>query len=96
MGAFAPAGQEEILGIWYDLEKWMWNMDDRRWYVLLKELYWIEREKEIVMKEVESLTQKLNYYTPLVTGSRKHKALINKLPDIMLAVKLLNRNTALT
>ena len=29
--AFAPAVKEEILGIWYELEKWTWKMDDRRW-----------------------------------------------------------------
>ena len=32
--AFAPTVRGEILGIWYDREKWTQNIDDRRWSVI--------------------------------------------------------------
>ena len=42
----------EILGIVYDLNRWTWNMDDRRWSVLVRELCKMEREKGARMKQV--------------------------------------------
>ena len=32
--AFPPCAKVEILGIDYDLKRWTWNMDNRRWSVL--------------------------------------------------------------
>ena len=74
--AFPTSAKGEILGIEYDLKRWTWNMDDRRWSVLVRELCKIEREKEAGMKAVEYLVDKLNYYATLVPGGKRNSSMI--------------------
>ena len=55
----------EVLGITYDLEAWSWNMDERRWSILVRQLAQVEKDRRILMKEAEILMGKLNYYSNL-------------------------------
>ena len=36
--AFPPSVVGKVLGITYDLEAWSWNMDERRWSILVRQL----------------------------------------------------------
>ena len=44
----------------------MWNQDERRWSILVRELAQVEKDKRITMKEAEIIMGKLNYYSALV------------------------------
>ena len=44
----------------------MWNQDERRWSILVRELAQVEKDKSISMMEADIIMGKLNYYSALV------------------------------
>ena len=64
--AFPPSVVGGILGITYDLEASIWNMDERRWSILVGKLARAEKDKRVSVKEAEVLMGKLNYYSALI------------------------------
>ena len=46
----------------------MWNMDECRWSILVRQLAQVERDRRISMKEAEIIMGKLNYYSALIPG----------------------------
>ena len=74
--AFLPALVGDVLGITYDLSNWKWNMDKRRWSMLVRELAKVEETGRVSMKEAEVLMGKLNYYSMLVPKGVRNRAFI--------------------
>ena len=60
--AFPPSLVGEVLGIYYDLSNWTWNMDES----VSEEIVSVEEEGRISMNEAEVLMGKLHYYSALV------------------------------
>ena len=75
--AFPPSGEGEILGIWYNLENWTWNMDIGRWSRLVRELWNMESEEGVTLKKAEVVMGKLNYYAALVPRGYRNRSLIS-------------------
>ena len=45
--AFPPSMVVEVLGITYYLEAWIWNMDERRWSILVRQPAWAEKDRKV-------------------------------------------------
>ena len=53
----------------------MWNMDECRWSILVRQLAQVKRDRRISIKEAEIIMGKLNYYSALVPRGVRYRSL---------------------
>ena len=66
--AFAPCTKGEILGLYYDTDKWIWYMPNDKGRRLLASMWCVLEFKGAKLQDMLTLMGRLNYYMGLVHG----------------------------
>ena len=89
--AFAPCTQGEILGLYYDTERWVWYMPEEKGKRLLAFMCDVLESRGATLADMMTLLGKLNHYMTLVQGRHERGflyAAIKGIKDMKSWVKL--------
>jgi hypothetical protein len=79
--AFSPTHAGRVLGISYDLRKWLWWLADDKLVPLLHMLKRVKDSEEVSNGFMQSLVGKLNHYMFLVWGGQWQRGFLLQLQD---------------
>ena len=89
--AFAPCTKGEILGLYYDTERWVWYLPEEKGKRLLASIFDVLELRGATLGDMMTLLGKLNHYMPLVEGRHERGflyAAIQGMEDMKSWVKL--------
>ena len=76
---FGIGREGEVLGVWYDLKHWTWNIPEAKDLRLRNEIWSAVNEGKVAKGMLETIIGKITHYGPLVPGGKFNRTWLLKL-----------------